>query len=291
MKIYSIFFIFLFTLFSGFSLAGTVTTVKGQKAVIEYSDDTINIGDEFYAINPDNGKKTAILKVIQTKGFKAVVEIKKGKALKGFELQRKSTASSVAESSDDESSDSEDSSSSRKHDGSSYGYIGAANSNAMSVTISSTTTNLTGTSFGLGAFYDHPFGDSFYFKGMALYEQFKAQGEITIPPGCTGSATCTVDISYLSGYGILRYNLIESKTTLWIGAGFGFQYALSKSATALNTSNISYNTPMVFDIGADLRIGRDGFIPFLFQYATFQDSSTVKGTNSIQIIIGYGWNL
>lgn len=263
-------------LFISTSYAGVIKTVKAPKVLIEFNDLEAAEGDSYYAINPKTGKRTAILEIIQVKGTKAVGLIKKGNVLTGFDVVKRD-----AQPIDDTSATSSSSSTESK-----FGYLFKINTNAMTVSISTENTNMSGTGFGLGVLLDYSLGDKLSLLSSFVYEQFKAAGQIN-GSLCSGSSSCAVDISYLSGYGLLKYNLNNGKTTVWLGGGIGVLFPLSTSSNAL--SKISTATVPALAVGADVKLSKST-IPVWFQYNMFQDASTVKGTSMIQINTGYSFN-
>ncbi|MDG0817450.1 hypothetical protein [Bdellovibrio svalbardensis] len=307
-----IFAISLILFIHGTSFAASVTQVKNQKVLINLEGDDVLEGDEFFLLNPA-GKKTAIIRVKQVKNGKALADILKGKADVGFTLQAKASsaagAAAVARSAEAEATSEpaikEEAPSKANRDTGylrnlkdSYGLLGEYIMNTMNVNVKNTATTpaltdtpvLKGTSFGVGGFYDYIATPDIAIQVAAFLEQIQASGTATIP-GCSGgtSTDCNVNITYGSLYGMGKYYLTQNRYRIWAGVGGGFLLALSKSATALNESQIATNQIVTFSVGTDIQMGRKNYIPVSLQYNYFPPSDTVKAS-SIVIKAGWAWN-
>ncbi len=308
------FSLILFLQSSGF--AATITQVKNQKALINLDGDEAAEGDEFFLINPA-GKKVAVIRIKQVKNGKALADILKGKADVGFTLRAKASsgAGAVAASRSAEAeetkptdtaapSEEESSRKSNRDTGylrnlkDSYGVLGEYLLNTMSVAVKNTVTvpnptdtvSLKGSSFGAGGFYDYIATSDIAIQVSALLEQVNASGQSKIL-GCDKglSYDCSVNITYGSFYGMGKYYLTQSRYRIWGGVGGGFLLALSKSATALNESQIATNQIVTVAIGTDIQMSRKNYIPVTLQYNYFPPSDTVKAS-SIVLKAGWAWN-
>ncbi|KYG64893.1 hypothetical protein AZI86_11885 [Bdellovibrio bacteriovorus] len=290
------------------SFAAFVTTVKGNKVLINLEGDPVDPEDEFFLINPETNKKTAIIRIKQVKGNRALADIIKGRAGVNQTLQAKGTANrSRPMSADVTDPGAPDSASSPAPSASgryttmikeSYGLMGSLNMNSMSAnvtyrdpvgTVLKSSTDMKGNGFGVGGFYDYPFTDTLVGHAYAAIEQFVVSGSAA-NAACSGSTNCEANINYLSVYGLAKWYFLPGKYRSWAGGGAGFLLALSKSSSALNESQISTNQVFSFAGGVDIQMSRQNFIPVSLQYNMFPDSSSVKAS---QIIIkaGWGWNL
>jgi hypothetical protein len=249
---------------------------------------------EFFLINPETKKKTGIIKIKKLKGPKALGKILKGHGAEGYTL--------IAKSSDDPSLN--EKLGDKKIDGSilrsiknSYGLVGSYIMSSMNANVayksgnSSLTTpaSMTGSGFALGGFYDTPFNANLSGRGYVALEQFTVEG-VANAAACEGSSSCNANISYLSFYGLGKYYLSQNRFRQWLGGGMGYLIALSKSSSALNTSQISSNQVFTIAYGLDYQSSRKNYLPVSLEYNLFPDSETVKAS---QIIIktGWAWNL
>lgn len=309
-----IFALTLILIFQNTSFAASVTQVKNQKVLINLDGGDAAEGDEFFLLN-FAGKKAAIIRIKQVKNGKALGEILKGKGDVGFTLQAKAAsgagAAAAARSAETETAASpssettEDNTVKSNRDTGylrtlkdSYGLVGEYIMNTMNVNVKNTATTpaltdvaaLKGTSFGVGGFYDYVATPDIAIQASALLEQIQAKGTTSIP-GCAGgtSTSCDVNITYGSLYGLGKYYLTQNRYRVWAGVGGGFLLALSKSATALNESQIATNQIITLAVGTDIQMSRKNYIPITLQYNYFPPSDTVKAT-SIVLKAGWAWN-
>lgn len=290
----------VFLIWTSASLAATVSAVKGTKVLISLEEDTAEVGDEFYLINPASGKKTAIIRIKQIKDQKALAEIVKGKAQNGFTLQAKAAtpmSADVPSTSSSEQSIEKDTSYLRMLKDS-YGLTAGYIMNTMNAEISykdgfgitrQTSANMSGSGFTVGGFYDYAFNADFSGRAVASFEQFNVTGNSSAA-GCSGTTACDAKINYLSLYALGKWYAFQGKYRGWLGGGMGYLFALSKSSTALNEAQISTNQVFTLSLGSDIQLSRKSYIPVSIEYNLFPDSASVKA-NMIVIKAGLAWNI
>ncbi|MEN0058256.1 MAG: hypothetical protein AAGB31_05435 [Bdellovibrio sp.] len=289
------FFILSLILFSTTSFAASVTAVKGQKVLISMDGDLIQEGEEFFLINPSSRKRTAIIRIKQIKGDKALGDILKGSATAGHTLQAKASSTSisrdVAPGGDTAATTSEKFTLPLRP---SYGLVGGYIQNSMTATVSykdgfgvtqKSEAAMSGSGFAVGGFYDHVFTQSLVGRGYVGLEQFNATTTIDTS-ACTNSTTCDAKINYLSFYGLGKWYPWQGQYRPWLGGGVGYLYAVSKSSTALK--DVSGNQVFTLALGADIQKDRRNYIPISLEYNMFQSTSTVKA-NMILLKIGWAW--
>jgi hypothetical protein len=116
-------------------------------------------------------------------------------------------------------------------------------------------------------------------------EMFNLTGSSTAT-NCTGSASCTTSITYLTGDMLLRYEFMTGDFAPFVSAGLGLHFPLSKSTNILDPTQIT-TTPVFFGgLGFYWRISDDNFIPFMVEYGYFSPSSSVS-TYMISARLGY----
>lgn len=282
--------------------AATVSAVKGQKVLINLEGDTIEADEEFYLINPESQKRTAIIRIKQVKTGKALGEILRGKAAGGYTLQAKAPSAMSADVSAETPAD--DAPVSGNKSGhlrvlkDSWGVLGGYLMNTMDADITyrddfnisqSASASMTGSGFGVGSFYDYVLTSSLVGRGYAAIEQFNVTGTAS-SEACSGSTNCDAKINYLSLYGLLKWYPTMDKYRIWVGGGMGYLLALSKSSTALNESQISTNQVFTFGGGVDVQMSRKNYVPVSIEYNMFPASDTVKAS-MISIKAGWAWNL
>lgn len=295
----------LFLALTSQTLAATIAGVKGQKVLINLEGDSVEVGDEFFLIDPAKEKRTAIVRITQVKGGKALGELLRGKAEKGHTLRAKAASPMSA---DYTPSVSEDRSSPMSLAGgdnflrvlkNSWGVTGSYITTSMDATVTytipvigtrdTTSASMSGSGFGAGGFYDYVLTPSLVGRAYAGLEQFNAAGSAS-KAGCAGSTNCDAKINYLSMYGILKWYPLQDKYRVWAGGGMGYLLALSKSSTALNESKISANQVFTAAVGIDIQRDRMNYIPVSLEYNLFPSTEAVKAS-MILIKAGWAWNL
>jgi outer membrane protein W len=297
-------------LFSLPTHAASVTTVKGQKVLVNLEGADSVVGDEFFLINPESQKKAAIIRIRQVKNGKAVADIVKGHAKAGYSLQAKGPSKMSAEPPPPEAEESPTAatpsyeSSSARDTGylrvikNSWGVLGAITMNTMNANISNTdvfgtvtktSASMKGNGFGAGGFYDYAFTPDMVGHASAMLEQFNSTGSVDTA-ACKGTTNCEVNITYLSLYGLGKYYFTKDKFRMWGGGGMGYLLALSKSSTALNEAKISANQVLTLAFGGDYQMNRTNYIPISIEYNYFWPSADVTA-NQIILKAGWAWNL
>ena len=294
-------FLFLLLSLAGFKIkADQVTQVKGQRALVEFDQTTTTPGEEFYTLDKEGNRK-GLIKITQVKGKKALSEILKGKPEAGQTLTPKiapskqppSTAAKPTRRTQKKIEENDDALIVPISEGaSSWGGFGNVYMNSMSAKVvvagpREVAVNLQGTSFGLGGFYDYRWSPDFALRGIGALDQYQLAGSTPLND-CENTTSCTVSINYLSSYGIARYDFTQDRTRFWAGGGFGYLFALSKSSSILDTSQISTSLVYVGSVGADIQMSGKSFIPVQFDYVIFQGSGSVR-SSSMVLRAGYGF--
>lgn len=292
-------------IFSPSAFAAKVLQVKGPKVLIDMEGDEFMSGEEFFLINPATSKKSAIIRIRQTKGGKAVAEIVKGKADTDYTLQAKAGSSAPAPA--PMSAEVDEESAPRSSKASSKGYQRVPKSSwgitgeyimitmSTSFTVASSpgqtaTADMKGSTFGVGGYYNYMLSNDFSISASADMQQFDAAGSANFAACNNGTTTdCSVKITYLSFYGLGRWYFLKSQINAWVGGGGGFLMAMSKQTNVLKAEQISTNQVFTFSLGAEYQLNKKNYIPFSFDYNMFPSSSTVKA-NMMVLRFGYGWN-
>lgn len=274
-----------------FAHGASVLQVKGTKAMIDIDGlDVVEPGTQLVAIDAQ-GKRRGLLRVTQVKGRRAVADIVKGRAEKGFELEGRASSSSMGRMSREEASPSF--SASGKAAGVMLGLIQTSMSASFKAGTGTLTRDVTttmgGSSFGLTGYYDHPINPRFQIRGVAGYEQLAASGSIDTAD-CSGTTTCDFNVSYLSLYGLGKFNLTTGPSKFWLSGGMGFLIAMSKASSVLNTNQISTNQIFSLGLGYDVSLGRGKMMPIALEYGLFPPSDTVKAT-MLTVRLGYAWSM
>lgn len=256
-----------------------VLNVKDKKALMSFPDEMSvpAVDDEVYAT--DNGKKVGIIKVTTVKGLRAIGMITKGRANQGMQIEAKGTVQKNEPAS--------------TKIGESWAVLGGMSMQSMSAQVtgvgSTATTSMSGTNFLIGASYQFPYSKKIVLEGDVFWENYSLTGTITYPPGCTSSTSCNVSISYLAGYGLVKYYFLTGKFRAYAFAGMGLLQPISKSSNVLDSNAISFTQNFPLGAGLDWQMNKKYYIPVRIQYNYFMSSSTVT-TSAINVIGGFGMN-
>lgn len=293
--------LFFTLLFPLSAWSSEVLQVKGQKVLIDMKGDEFMAGEEFFIINPANQKKTAIIRVKQTKNGRAVADLIKGRANPGDTLQAKGSSTGSGMSAEvREARSPRASASSFKTLRASWGLQAGMLMTKMDAKTQGpavaggtpnidTTVAMKGSSFGVDGYYNYLLMDSITANLVVGLQQFDASGTADVF-SCNNKTdkSCDVKITYLSFYGLGRWYFLKGQVNAWAGAGFGYLMAMTKKSSILNESQISSNQVYSLAFGAEYNLSRKNYIPFSFEYHVFPDSSSVKA-NMMILKAGYGW--
>lgn len=270
------------------SLSAEIGKFNKKQAIVLLNGDSVEVGKSYFVIDPSSLKRKAKIQIDKITGDKAKATILKGKVEQGYQL-------ALGSSSDEDSSQDSTSGSSTSSLQSSWGIMGSYVMNSMSAKRTSggatATTSMSGSTFGLSAFYNFAFSKNLSLKFSGAYDPLTVTGSIASPPGCTSGTNCDANITYLSGYGHANYYISTgSKYRPQVGIGLGFLFPMSKSSTALNTDKISMNQVINLALGLDIRMGKGEYLPIAFEYNYFSPSDTVSATMMI-LKAGWAWDL
>lgn len=268
--------------------AARVAAVKGNKVLIQGSG--LTQGKLYYTVT--NGKKTGIVRVMKIRGNKAIGQVLKGRAAKGFSLTprptKKSSVARKKKSSRPNYSYSRRSGITRNKEVAIGGVLGMVQSAAEVNFTNGTSASLSGSAMSFKAMADYGLTPNIFLRGLAGTQPFEATESART---CTG-ANCVMSINYLSVdlWGRYVFNP-TSNFRFWGGAGIGLLFPLNTDSTnAVVKSDIG--STMVFQGGAgiDWYINEQFFIPLSIEYNLIPPSDDVT-TSMISIRGGIGMRL
>lgn len=278
--------------------AASILQSKGNKVMIQLDGLSVSTGSEVYALTPDK-KRKAVIRVTAIKGDRAVGTILKGAAQNGMEIALKSEgggSQSAPKTYSSEPTSSSGINTLRKSPKRGGGVlIGMAmNSAALSAktrvngTSFEDSLTLKGNSYNLKGFYDYHMSPSFTIRGAIGLETLSTTGSTAVTQVCSGSTTCNLSLNYLAFEGDAQFNFVNSPSIrLWAGAGYSFLMAMSKDNNITNLEATSTNQVLLLGAGADIGVGKSGFVPVVVEYGLFPFAGI--SLSSIYIRSGYGW--
>lgn len=268
--------------------AGKVVNVKGKKVYIVFDANeggTFAEGDTF-TLTDASGKKKALVQIKKVKGLKAIAQLKKGKAGKGFGTVFRSASKpggSLADSSEETSSSSSSSGGYNRmqsHWGAMFGY-GVA---SQDVDQGNSVSAQTGSSMAIKGAYDYPLLSSVAFRALAGFELFSVSG-MGEPLNSTAQATVGTDITYLSLDGLIKWTFIDGKSFgFYVLGGVGFLYPMTKSSDVIVEDSIESLAVAEFGGGFEYKWGK-WVVPVDVTYYYFPSGEDVT-TGLISIKVG-----
>lgn len=281
----------LFLLLPLISFSQTVSKVGKSEVLFSLDGNAVESDQEFFIVD-GSGKKKALVKVTKFNSKQAIAKVLKGKVEDvkvGMKVAERSPAN-IGETTMTQPSNNKLAKSRN-----SWGAMGSLMMNSMNAKFSYNGTNQTasmsGSGFGALGYYDYTINKDLQFRAAGGIEQFSAKQQKDAAVCQKGSSNeCNVNISYLSFYGLGKYNVTKSKNRIWLGAGMGYLMAMSKSSTVLDTSLITSNQVLTLAMGMDMGLASNQIVPLSVEYSLFPSSSTVSAS-FISFKVGFGFGL
>lgn len=253
--------------------AGAIERVKGKQAIVSFDDTEGPIKKGTKLTATEDGKKKAILQVIQYKNGKAKVKIVKGKAKAGME---------VVAPEEDSSNTASTPKSKRKRSPRNAGAatlfrgmtVGILGGYAMDSQTVKSLGAMSGSGFSVRAFGDIPVSGSLNLFARAGAEQFNVVKD-----------SSKTDILYAAIDLMLKYSLSDSGFVPFIMGGLGLHFPISKqSVNALNANKIASTTVFYGGAGFNKAMGADTYFQLTAEYGMFPPSTDV--TTSLMAVRG-----
>lgn len=270
--------------------AATVTNVKGNQVLIDLEGASATPGSQMYTTD-SNGKKVGLIEIKQVKNGKAIADIKKGSVSKGQSVVVGGAAAAKAASAAATTNEG----GVRKTAWSVGGLFGYA-LDSMALTAKGTggtpqeNITLAGSSMAIEGFADYDLNPSFTIRGVFGITGFAGAATATNSAVCSNTTACSVNFNYLAFEGHALWNFYNKKGTrayLDVGYAFLMTNSASNNVTNLDTSTKT-NSVLLFGGGTDLAVGKNGFIPLVFEYGYYPSAGDVKAT-SMYFRGGYGY--
>lgn len=291
MKSFFNFLILFFGICPAFS--GIVTQSKNNKVLIDFKNEVVNVGDQFFILTADN-KKIAIVQIALYKNQKAIADVLKGTPAVGQTTsprsQNKTAISEKALTKETVF---------LRNDLIQIGFqlkymmnsITAKETDSTPAPATNTElVSMTGSNFGLATTADYPLYDWLRISGQISFEMLDVAG-IAQYNSCDAktSKNCNAKISYLGFQGLARYDFTKTKFNFWAGLGGAIKIPVSKSSTALNVADLTHSDSMTIAAGLDYHLNNKSYVPVSFEYQLSQNKSEeVPVINQMSLMFGYG---
>ena len=273
--------------------AQTVKQFKDNKVLVEFpAGYAIAKDDEFFVLN-DKNKRSALVKITNVKGNRATGTVVKGNVVVGNAIQpRKAAAGQNMKGS--ESTSAAEAPSFLRFDRMKLGFNFKYMMNAISAKqtdgTNSETVPMKGSNFGLSSNFDMPLSGKLIARGEAGIEMLdvKGTGQFNSCAARTSTA-CDAKITYLTLGAAGRYDLLQSKFTLFLAGGGLIKIPLSKKSTSLDESKIEMANSIYVALGGDFMMGNKSFFPISLEYhLSLNKSDTVPVIDQMNLTLGYG---
>ncbi len=311
MRIISILFFALTSVFSVLSFSAQVLKVKGQAILIDTAGDDLQIGKKYYLMS--NGKKKGIVKIIKLRPGQALAKLVKGKALSNWTLKERKPVKrkqilavqeeapvpklKIAKRHPKKYKSKSSRRDKQKGNDLAVGFVLGYANNSSDVSFVGTgarTDSYSGSSMSYEIIGDMKIFNKLYLRGSLGMQNFLAEDSSNTQCLDSNNVTgvvCKVDLGYMNFDLWLRYYLNQSKYKFWLGAGLGVLFSPKyNSTTALKEEDLSTTTFMQVGGGADVKISDRLYIPLWAEYGFYPSSDTVK-MSSISFYFGLAYRL
>ncbi len=268
---------------------------------------SFTVGEKVFGLT--DGKRRVLLQVSAVRNNQAVATILKGTATPGMSVEPSPLAAGARSAPRttppqevkkiEAPAEPTEETSPAPRVGQTYGLLLGITQNSMSLQAqykppSSSTLaadlSMSGIGFTIKGFGDYNLNEQFNIRYGGGLETFDVKGSARTSGGdpvCSEgtSADCKVSIMYVGADGALQYNLNNDKNRMWVGVGYSFLFAASKSINVENLKNPSTNQILMISFGYDWRRTPRSFIPFQFDYSYIPGAGVT--TNGITLRSGF----
>ncbi len=251
-----VFLIGLFIFWTPATEAAQVVNVKGKRVLILLTPDevkTVKAGDTFYV--EDAGKRLGVVRVVKVQNNRALAGLLKGRAQKGNLLAStsgKGTSKARAASGGD---------------GLIVGALLGYNATSMKIKRPDVSMTLTGSGLAGKLFAD-----------FTLVEKLGVRLETGLEQMVAEAGDQKLEINYLTGDIMLRYNVINGRTKFFLASGMGIYYPTSSTRVPEDNPPIKeppMQTVLLIKGGLMIPLGEKFYAPIQAEYVYFPSSKDV----------------
>jgi len=232
-------------------------------------------GDLYFATY--KGKRRAILQVVKATKSKAIVVIRKGRAIKGMSSRAKNANSNLQGR-----TNKADKIGSQIRSNLSLGILAGFGLNYQDVVLSdnagnnSETVAMSGNGVSVKVAGDYEINEDFGVRATVGIEQFNAYGEADTNL-CDDLTTteCASELSFITLDGLLKWKYMTGSFTGWLGAGGGLLFPAASDSNALDSESIATTSIIYGATGVDIALSKTMYIPIQIDYGIIPPSSDV----------------
>lgn len=268
--------------------AATVEKVKGSSAIVSFGEDEEQPVKGAKVFATENGKRKALMEVVQIKNGKAKVKITKGKAKEGMEVVSGKAKVATGAGEDDPNTGTEQTGGKKKRPRSAgaatlfkdmtIGILGGYALNSQSVTISGSATQaMAGSGFSVRGFADIPVAGSLGLLTRVGAEQFNVVKD-----------SSKSEILYAVVDLMLKYSFAPTGFVPFVMGGLGLHFPVAKASNILDVNRVSSTTVFYGGGGFNFVMGNSTYLQLTAEYGMFPPSNDVT-TSLIAIRSGLGF--
>lgn len=160
-----------------------------------------------------------------------------------------------------------------------WGLGGTSFDSTYTVKVSNVETLMKGSQIGLIGFWDRYLRGHFKARFSAAIERVDSQGEIAMPPGCSGTKTCQLKLTLLHAQGEVWVGLFDYERS---GVNFGLTggvagfLPLTKESDAIETANMAGTAGLSGGGFFELRLTEGYWVWAQYQMLRFPRSDAVN---------------
>lgn len=267
------------------SEAGTIERVKGSQAIVSFGEDEgeVAVGAKLFATQ--DGKRKAVLEVLQFKNGKAKVKVTKGKPKAGMEVANSGGGTKKSGGEDMAADTSTKKRRSPRNAGAAtifkdmtIGILGGYAMDSQSVKVANTAEQaMSGAGFSVRGFADIPVAGDLALLARVGAESFNVKKE-----------EFASEILYAVVDLMLKYSFAPTGFVPFFMGGLGLHFPVSKASNILDVNRISSTTVFYGGAGFNMVMGGSTYFQLTAEYGMFPPSNDVS-TSLIAIRGGLGF--
>ncbi len=273
---------------SEYAIGATIEKVKGSAAIVSYGEDEPEPAKGDKAFATENGKRKALLEIVQFKNGKAKVKITKGKAKEGMEVVSGKAKAATDGGEEDPDAPAEDEPVGKKKrtktagaatifKDMTVGILGGYAMDSQTVTINSVAQSMAGSGFSVRGFADIPVAGSLALLTRVGAEQFNVLKDDS-----------KSEILYAVVDLMLKYSFANTGFVPFAMGGLGLHFPISKTSNILDVNRVSSTTVFYAGGGFNFVMSGSMYMQLTAEYGMFPPSNDVT-TSMIAVRGGLGF--
>lgn len=240
--------------------AAKITRVQGKKVTLDLQGARARSGERV-TVRDKSGKKRGVLEIEKVRNGKAQARLAEGKVQKGWRVEN-SAWSAPARS---------PAGSPRRKSAMAVGLLAGVSMDTMMIKFNETeSATLNGMGSAVRLAVDLPLFSFLVLRLGLGQEQFKVSGS-TKTAVCSGSTDCNLSVPYTT-LDLVGRLLVGN---FWYGGGFSYFMKGSPTTNAIDTKSVQDVFVLNGEVGYDIKVGRNSFIPLQVGLGLMPPSNSV----------------